>query len=88
MSTAGKGSFEAKLNREGTEIAYTLSYDGPFNASPAGGTVTQAHIHLGAPAFSGGVSAFLCSNLGNGPDGTPTCPASAGTVTGVITAAR
>ena len=63
LSTAGKGSFEARLNRDGTEIAYTLSYDVPFNANPAGGTVTQAHIHLGARAVNGGISAFLWLTL-------------------------
>jgi len=50
--------------------------------------VTQAHIHLGARAIAGGVSAFLCSNLGNGPAGTPACPPTGGTVTGVITQAQ
>ena len=37
--------------------------------------------------MNGGVSAFLCTNLGNGPIGTPTCPLTEGTVTGVITPA-
>jgi CHRD domain-containing protein len=85
LSTSGTGFLSARLSGDGDEIAYTLSYEGPFNANPAGGTVTQAHIHLGAPAFNGGISAFLCTNLGNGPVGTPPCPAS-GTVRGVITA--
>ena len=31
----------------------------------------------------GGISVFLCSNLGNGPAGTQACPPS-GTVTGTI----
>lgn len=88
LSTSGTGSFSARLSHDGDEIAYKLSYQGQFNANPAGGTVTQAHIHLGARAFSGGISAFLCSNLGNGPAGTPACPASPGTVSGVITAAQ
>jgi hypothetical protein len=34
---------------------------------------------------NGGVFLFLCSNLGNGPAGTPTCPASGGTVTRTVT---
>ena len=37
--------------------------------------------------MNGGISAFLCTNLGNGPIGTPTCPLTEGTVTGVITPA-
>ncbi len=88
LSTQGNGFFKASLNRGRDEIRYELTYRGPFDANPAGGTVTQAHIHLGARAFSGGVSAFLCTNLGNGPAGTPACPPQAGTVTGVITAAQ
>jgi hypothetical protein len=88
LSTSGTGTFKAWINRGKDEIRYTLTYAGPFDANPAGGTVTQAHIHLGARAFSGGVSAFLCSNLGNGPAGTPACPPSPGTVSGVITAAQ
>jgi hypothetical protein len=84
LSTSGSGSFSAQLNRGKDEIRYTLSYRGPFDAKPAGGTVAQAHIHLGARGISGGISAFLCSNLGNGPAGTPACPAE-GTVTGTIT---
>ena len=57
------------VNRGQDEIRYTLSYRGPFDANAAGGTVTQAHIHLGARAVNGGISAFLCSNLGNGAGG-------------------
>jgi hypothetical protein len=37
--------------------------------------------------LSGGISLFLCSNLGNGPAGTQTCPQT-GTVTGTLTAAQ
>lgn len=87
LSTSASGSFQASIKRSGDTIMYTLSYKGPFDANPAGGTVTQAHIHLGAPAIAGGVMAFLCSNLGNAPTGTPACPAE-GTVTGTITAAQ
>ena len=90
LSTQGSGTFEASLNRGKDEIRYRLTYNGAFdgNATGAPSTVTQAHIHLGARAFSGGIAAFLCSNLGNGPAGTPACPATDGTVTGVITPAQ
>jgi CHRD domain-containing protein len=88
LSTSGGGFFSAQVNRGKDEIRYTLSYRGPFDADPAGGTVTQAHIHLGARAFNGGIAAFLCSNLGNGPAGTPACPATEGTVTGTIRPAQ
>lgn len=86
LSTSAEGMFHAVIDRNVEQIRYELSYAGPFDANPAGGTVQQAHIHLGAPAFNGGIIAFLCTNLGNGPAGTPACPAE-GTVTGTITPA-
>jgi hypothetical protein len=89
LSTSGTGTFRAWINRGKDEIRYTLTYAGPFDASPAGGTVTQAHIHLGARAFSGGIIAFLCTNLGNGPAAAspPACPPAPATVNGTITPA-
>jgi hypothetical protein len=87
LSTTATGTFKATLNKAGDAISYTETFNGPFDANPAGGTVTQSHIHFGARALSLGVSAFLCTNLGNGPAGTPLCPPS-GTVTGTITAAQ
>src|SRR5687768_5740782 len=84
LSTHANGFFRASVNRGQSELRYSLSYRGPFDANAAGGTVTQAHIHLGARAVNGGISAFLCSNLGNGPAGTPACPPE-GTVSGTIT---
>jgi hypothetical protein len=51
--------------------------------------VTQAHIHFSPRGVNGGISAFLCTNLGNGPSGTPACPGtSSGTISGTITAAK
>jgi len=44
--------------------------------------VTQAHIHFAARAINGPIVIWLCSNLGNGPPGTPLCPPSPATVTG------
>ena len=66
LSTQGVGSFHAAINRGKDEIRYTLSY-----RAVEGGAVLQAHIHLGATAVNGGIIAFLCSNLGNGPAATP-----------------
>ncbi len=80
LSSPGSGWFRAKLDVKNDEIRYTLSFQGLPSAA------TQAHIHFGSKSQSGGVSAFLCSNLGNGPAGTPACPAS-GPVTGTITPA-
>src|SRR4051812_31121211 len=88
LSTQANGSFRASINRAGDEVRYVLSYQGPFDAGSAGASVTQAHVHLGAPAIAGGIVAFLCTNLGNGPAGTPACPAAPATVTGTITPAQ
>jgi CHRD domain len=49
--------------------------------------VSQSHIHFGRIHTPGGIMVFLCTNLNNGPAGTPTCPTVAGTVTGTITPA-
>jgi hypothetical protein len=84
LSSPGSGEFRAKIQGEGDAavIEYVLTYrDLPTS-------VLQAHVHLGRPAIAGGVSFFLCTNLGNGPAGTPACPASPATVTGAITAAQ
>jgi CHRD domain len=81
LSTTGNGEFQARVNNSDTEIEYQLSY------SDLEGSVLQAHIHLGQPAQSGGISAFLCTNLGNGPAGTQPCPAAPATITGTIRAA-
>ncbi|MEE6259677.1 CHRD domain-containing protein [Plantactinospora sonchi] len=78
VSTAGNGHFSATVERSAEEITYQLSY------ADLAGDVTQAHIHFGGPAQSGGISVFLCTNLGNGPAGTQTCPAAPATVTGTI----
>ena len=82
LSTLGSGTFEASINRGKDEIRYRLDYRGPFDAATPN-VVTQAHIHLGRTAVNGGIIAFLCTNLGNGPVGTQPCPPE-GTVTGTI----
>ena len=86
LSTQGVGSFQASLSRDGNELRYQLTYHGPFdgNATGAASTVLQAHIHLGARAVNGGISAFLCTNLGNGPAGTQACPPAPATITGTL----
>src|SRR3712207_4375667 len=43
-------------------------------------------MHFGQRGQSGGISVFLCTNLGNGPAGTQACPPSPGTVRGTIRA--
>ena len=77
ISTVGDGSFRAVISRSADEIRYELRYEHLTAAT------TQAHIHFGQESVNGGISVFLCSNLGNGPAGTQACPLS-GTVTGTI----
>jgi hypothetical protein len=81
ISTAASGEFDARINRDDTEIVYQLSY------SDLEGSVQQAHIHLGQRSVNGGITVFLCTNLGNGPVGTQPCPPSPATITGTIRAA-
>ena len=73
LSTPASGRFRAKIREAASVIEFEMSYEG----LPT--TVLFAHIHLGRPAITGGVSAFLC-----GGGGKPACPQS-GTVTGTIT---
>ena len=79
INTNGEAKFKMKI--EGNQIIYTLTYSGLTS------NITQSHVHFGQKGVNGGIFFFLCSNLGNGPAGTPTCPATGGTVTGTITAA-
>lgn len=81
ISTTGGGSFHAKVANDGESFSWTLSYEA------LEGSVLQSHIHFGAPAITGGISIFLCSNLGNGPAGTQACPASPATISGTARAA-
>lgn len=80
VSTLASGKFRAEVRD--LEIEYKLSYKGLES------DVQQAHIHFGNDSDSGGVSAFLCTNLGNGPAGTQACPGPRdGTVSGTLKAA-
>jgi len=78
LSTAANGQARIEIDDRDDEIEYRLSY------SALTGDVLQAHIHFGAPAQSGGISVFLCTNLGNGPAGTQACPPGPATVTGTL----
>jgi len=81
VSTSGNGTFTARIDAANQRIDYEESYDG------LEGSVTQSHIHFGAPGTNGAISVFLCSNLGNGPAGTQPCPPPPATISGTITAA-
>lgn len=81
ISTTGNGQFDAVISEDGSRINYVLSY------ADLEGAVQQSHIHFAQPGVNGGITVFICTNLGNGPAGTPACPAPPATISGVITAA-
>jgi hypothetical protein len=81
VSTTASGEFKGRISRDEGEIEWELSY------SDLEGDVQQAHIHLAQAGVNGGISVFLCTNLGNGPAGTQPCPPSPATVSGTIRAA-
>lgn len=80
VSTGASARFTAEVNKDGDAINWELTYSG------LEGTAQQSHIHFGNVGVNGGISVFLCTNLGNGPAGTQACPQS-GTISGTITAA-
>jgi len=85
VSTTGNGQVDVEVARDGQSLRFVLHYRAL--ESP----VTQSHIHFGQKSVNGGISVFFCSNLGNGPAGTPPCPQPApgemATVEGTRTAA-
>ena len=81
VSSRGSGEFEARIV-DNSRIEYTLSYRDLEAA------VLQSHIHFGQRSVNGGISVFLCSNLGNGPAGTQPCPAPPATITGTLVPAN
>ena len=80
VSSTGTADFTADVSKDGSSIAWQLSYSG------LEGDVQQSHIHFGQRSVTGGISVFFCTNLGNGPAGTQPCPQE-GTISGTITAA-
>ena len=78
--TDGTGTVQLDLDKKSQTATYTLTYSGLTSS------VLQAHIHFGKVHTPGGIMIFFCSNLGNGPTGTPACPANGGTVSGTWTA--
>lgn len=72
------GTGKLTLDVDQNSATYSLTYSGLTS------NVTQAHLHFGKVHVPGGIYTFLCTNLGNGPAGTPACPPAGGTVTGTI----
>ena len=81
VSTTANGEFKGRISRDESEIEWELSY------SDLEGDVQQSHIHVAQAGVNGGISVFLCTNLGNGPAGTQPCPPSPATIAGTIRAA-
>jgi hypothetical protein len=81
VSTGASGEFKAQINNNETAIDWELGY------KDLEGEVQQAHIHIAQPGVNGGITVFLCTNLGNGPAGIQPCPPSPATITGTIMAA-
>jgi hypothetical protein len=81
--STGHATLKLTLDKAAQTLTYTLTYSGLAN-------VLQSHIHFGKKHVAGGIMVFFCSNLGNGPAGTPACPDDATgevTVSGTITPA-
>ena len=84
VSSPGRGDFRARIERDGSMIAYELNYEG------LQGKPFMSHIHVGQHGVNGGISVWLCGNPEDGPPappaGTPRCPVPGGSVSGVLTA--
>ena len=82
QSVPGSGAFKAVIDEGAGMITYSLEY--------ADVAITQSHLHLGQHHTNGGISVFLCTNLGNAPAGpaVQACPAAPAEITGVIMAAN
>lgn len=81
LSSSASGKFKATVDRRNQAISYVLSYDA------LEGTVQQAHIHLGQRGVAGGITVFLCTNLGNSAVPVQACPPPPATISGTIVAA-
>jgi hypothetical protein len=79
VSSPAHGFLRAIVDEDEGTIQYWLTFDGFVN------TVAQSHFHFGQHHTAGGISVFLCTNLGNAPVGitVQACPQS-GQITGTI----
>jgi hypothetical protein len=68
ISSTGTATFTADVAKDGQSVDWKMSY------AALEGNVLQSHIHFGQRSVTGGISVFLCTNLGNGPAGTQACP--------------
>ena len=81
ISTTGSGELTARMNGD-QSVSWQLTY------SAMESDVTQSHIHFGQRGVNGGISVFLCTNLGNAPAGITVqpCPVNGGTISGTFDA--
>ena len=79
LSTTAGGGFTATISPDETTVSWELTFEAP--------NTLQSHLHFGQVGVNGGISVFLCTNLGNGPAGTQPCPANGGTISGTWTSA-
>lgn len=68
ISSTGTAAFTADVAKDGQSVDWKMSY------AALEGNIAQSHIHFGQRGVAGGISVFLCTNLGNGPAGTQLCP--------------
>jgi len=79
VSTSASGTFKAKLSKDGNSLSYKLEFKNLEDE------IREAHIHFGQKGVNGGVSIFLCTNVG----GEPSCPTTnSGMISGTLTAAN
>jgi len=84
ISSPASGTFRAVVDTVANTITWKLTY-----TALDGAPVTQSHVHVGQLSVNGGVSFFLCSNVGAPPGQTPqACPEGPAELTGVITPAE
>ena len=81
LSTPGRGSFRAKLSKDGSSLSYRLTVSGLTD-------VRQGHIHLGKSKLNGGIMVWLCQTASEFTDPTGTSPTCVdeGTVEGTLKA--
>jgi CHRD domain len=75
ISTTGSGAFFARIVPGDATIEFVLVYE-----DLEGGSVTQAHIHLGQVAVNGTIVIHLC-----GSGGKAACPPPPATIAGSLT---
>jgi hypothetical protein len=85
--TNGTGTLTLDVDPNSQTARYKLTYSDLSSTPTPPAQVLQAHLHFAKVHVPGGIYAFLCTNLSNGPAGTPACPNPSGTVTGTITPA-